>query len=83
MEKISSFYKRLGFPLRNLRWSWGAHSASGVLLTTWTDDVEERVVRVSGWETAELAKCLSVNSTLRIRAATTAASECTDGDQTS
>lgn len=25
MENISSFLARLGFPLHNTRWSWGAH----------------------------------------------------------
>jgi hypothetical protein len=37
MESISKFFKRLGFPLHNTRWSWGAHS-------------DERFVRVLGWK---------------------------------
>lgn len=51
MEKISTFFERLGFPLHNTRWSWGARSALGVLLTTWADDLDEsgRYVRVLGW----------------------------------
>lgn len=51
MENISSFLARLGFPLHNTRWSWGARSDLGVLLTTWEDDLDEtgRFVRVLGW----------------------------------
>lgn len=51
MEKISTFLDRLGFPLHNTRWSWGARSDLGVLLTTWADDLDEsgRFVRVLGW----------------------------------
>lgn len=51
MEKISKFLTRLGFPLHNTRWSWGARSDLGVLLTTWADDLDEtgRFVRVLGW----------------------------------
>ena len=51
MENISSFLARLGFPLHNTRWSWGARSDLGVLLTTWADDLDEtgRFLRVLGW----------------------------------
>ena len=51
MEKISAFLDRLGFPLHNTRWSWGARSDLGVLLTTWADDLDEsgHFVRVLGW----------------------------------
>jgi hypothetical protein len=51
MEKISKFLTRLGFPLHNTRWSWGARSDLGVVLTTWEDDLDEtgRFVRVLGW----------------------------------
>jgi len=51
MKSITKFLARLGFPLRNTRWSWGARSDLGVLLTTWTDDLDEsgRFVRVIGW----------------------------------
>ncbi len=51
MEKISKFLTRLGFPLHNTHWSWGARSGLGVLLTTWVDDLDEtgRFVRVLGW----------------------------------
>lgn len=50
MEKISVFFDRLGFPLHNTRWSWGARSNLGVLLKTWVDDLDEsgRYVRVLG-----------------------------------
>lgn len=48
MESITKFFARLGFPLRNSRWSWGARADRGVLLTTWTDDLDKsgRFVRV-------------------------------------
>jgi hypothetical protein len=59
MEKISAFYKRLGFPLKNIRWSWGARSSSGVLLTTWTDELDGRFARVSGWEPNDIGKSLA------------------------
>lgn len=51
MEKITKFLARLGFPLHNTRWSWGARSDLGVLLTTWDDDLDDtgRFVRVLGW----------------------------------
>jgi hypothetical protein len=51
VENISSFLARLGFPLHNTRWSWGARSDLGVLLTTWEDDLDGtgRFVRVLGW----------------------------------
>lgn len=51
MERISTFFDRLGFPVHNTRWSWGARSKLGVLLTTWADDLDEagRFVRVLGW----------------------------------
>lgn len=55
MESISKFLARLGFPLHNTRWSWGARSSLGVLLTTWADDLDEtgRFVRVLGWPSQE------------------------------
>lgn len=51
MESISKFLVGLGFPLHNTRWSWGARSDLGVLLTTWEDDLDVagRFVRVLGW----------------------------------
>ena len=37
-EPISRFFERLGFPLKNARWSWGAASQSGILLRAWDDE---------------------------------------------
>lgn len=50
MESRSAFFSRLGFPLRNVRQSWGARSELGVLLIAWEDDLDgtERFVRVLG-----------------------------------
>jgi hypothetical protein len=55
MDGISKFLRRLGFPLRNTVWSWGAHSELGVLLTTWDDQTDEtgRFVKVLGWHSGE------------------------------
>lgn len=38
-KPISQFFAGLGFPLRNIRWSWGAKNAAGsaVLLRAWAD----------------------------------------------
>ena len=36
---ITKFFERLGFPLSNARWSWGALSADGVLLRVWMHDL--------------------------------------------
>jgi hypothetical protein len=50
---ISEFFQRLGFPLRNIAWSWGAQNKTGVLLRTWEDefDFSRKSVRVlrSSW----------------------------------
>lgn len=50
MESRSAFFSRLGFPLRNIRQSWGARSDLGVLLITWEDDLDgtKRFARVLG-----------------------------------
>lgn len=50
MENISKFLAHLGFPLRTVRQSWGAHSDLGVLLIAWADDLDEagHSVRVLG-----------------------------------
>jgi hypothetical protein len=39
-KPISHFFADLGFPLRNIRWSWGAKSTegTGVLLRAWDDE---------------------------------------------
>ncbi len=51
LKNISSFLSGLGFPLYKSRWSWGASSNLGVILTTWEDDLDAtgRFVRVLGW----------------------------------
>lgn len=37
---ISHLFERLGAPLRNVRWSWGAVTATGdVYLKVWTDEL--------------------------------------------
>ncbi|MGJ7500732.1 HNH endonuclease [Variovorax sp. ZT5P49] len=36
---ITKLFERLGFPLSNARWSWGARNADGVLLRVWTHDL--------------------------------------------
>ena len=40
VKPISQFFAGLGFPLRNIRWSWGAKNAAGsaVLLRAWADE---------------------------------------------
>lgn len=45
---ISQFFADLGYPLRNLRWSWGARRADTLLLRTWNDEYafKERKLRV-------------------------------------
>lgn len=39
-KPISQFFAGLGFPLRNIRWSWGAKNAEGtaLLLRAWDDE---------------------------------------------
>lgn len=45
---ISQFFSDLGFPFRNIRWSWGARSGEAILLRTWDDELvfRERTLRV-------------------------------------
>lgn len=45
---ISQFFAKLGLPLRNVRWSWGAKDGAVLLLRTWADEFssKERSVRV-------------------------------------
>lgn len=39
----SNFFERLGAPLRNIRWSWGAKREDGsIVLKVWKDRVENR-----------------------------------------
>jgi hypothetical protein len=45
---ISQFFSDLGYPLRNVRWSWGARQGNAILLRTWDDEYtfKERKLRV-------------------------------------
>jgi len=43
---ISEFLRELGFPLRNVRNSWGAMTPKGVVLMAWVDEVRFGWVRV-------------------------------------
>jgi hypothetical protein len=47
-KPISSFFESLGFPLRNVRWSWGAKAGGTVVFRSWSDEfaVRERTVLV-------------------------------------
>lgn len=47
-KAISQFFADLHFPLRNIRWSWGARSDDIVLLRTWQDEhaFQQRTVTV-------------------------------------
>jgi len=45
-EPISAFFKRLGFPLRNDRNSWGARNGQAVLLRTWSDEYSGQTHKV-------------------------------------
>lgn len=48
MKVISQFFLDLGYPLRNIRWSWGARRGDAILLRTWDDEYafKERRLRV-------------------------------------
>lgn len=49
MPAISHLFKKLGAPLKNLRWSWGAMGADGkVVLRVWTD---QEIQRDGAWFT--------------------------------
>ncbi|MGC4076996.1 MAG: hypothetical protein QM702_08165 [Rubrivivax sp.] len=41
-KSISLFFVELGFPLRNVRWSWGSQRDNAVLLRTWADEYSEK-----------------------------------------
>lgn len=49
---ISQFFLDLGYPLRNIRWSWGARTGDAILLRTWNDEYafKERKLRVLDME---------------------------------
>jgi len=46
-KPISQFFADLGFPLRNIRWSWGARSGDVVVLRTWQDEYVSRERKVT------------------------------------
>lgn len=46
-KPISKFFAGLGFPLRNLQWSWGARSGDTIVLRTWQDQYRGRDRRVT------------------------------------
>jgi hypothetical protein len=49
---ISQFFSDLGYPFRNIRWSWGARSGDAILLRTWDDELvfKERKLTVLDME---------------------------------
>jgi hypothetical protein len=48
VKAISQFFRDLGFPLRNARWSWGARHENQILLRAWSDEYwfKEKKLRV-------------------------------------
>lgn len=52
-KPISKFFEDLGFPFRNVRWSWGARNGDTILLRTWEDNLSfkdrEVIVFRSSW----------------------------------
>jgi len=46
-KPISQCFADLGFPLRNIRWSWGARSGDVVVLRTWQDEYVSRERKVT------------------------------------
>ncbi|MBN8503347.1 MAG: HNH endonuclease [Burkholderiales bacterium] len=41
-KPISKFFEGLELPLKNIRWSWGAHGGSALLLRTWADEYSSK-----------------------------------------
>lgn len=54
-QVISQFFFDLGYPLRNIRWSWGARRDDAILLRTWEDEYafKERRLRVLDMQDAD------------------------------
>jgi hypothetical protein len=53
-KAISQFFAQLGYPFRNIRWSWGARSgASSILLRTWEDEYSFKQRRLIVLDRAE------------------------------
>lgn len=46
-KAISRFFADLGYPLRNLRWSWGARNGDSLLLRTWDDEYAHKERRLA------------------------------------
>lgn len=46
-KPISKFFADLGFPLRNIRWSWGARAGDVIVLRTWQDEYRGRERKVT------------------------------------
>lgn len=46
-KAISQFFADLRFPLRNIRWSWGARNDDIILLRTWQDEYAGRERKVT------------------------------------
>lgn len=46
-KPISKFLADLGFPLRNIRWSWGARAGDAIILRTWQDEYRGRERKVT------------------------------------
>jgi hypothetical protein len=45
-SSITQFFERRGLPLKNKRWSWGAHCDSVILLRTWVHEYSGKQKRV-------------------------------------
>lgn len=46
-KPISKFFADLGFPLRNIRWSWGARAGDAIVLRAWQDEYRGRERKVT------------------------------------
>lgn len=46
-KPISKFFADLGFPLRNIRWSWGARAGDTIVLRAWQDEYRGRERKVT------------------------------------
>lgn len=47
-KPITDFFRDLGYPLKNIQWSWGARAGDSVLLRAWDDEpgIRKRTVSV-------------------------------------
>lgn len=53
-KAISRFFADLGYPLRNIRWSWGARNGDSLLLRTWDDEYAHKERRLAVLDRPEL-----------------------------